>query len=150
MCAHMWVFGWGPPHLSEPRHGTCYLFLISPALCGFKAVTGLRVETGTNEQLHPACLPGIMGLQTDRASVCALSLHSRFVIPLLPFVSICLYLCFSPSPRSMVQLSLSHLSRFFPYFLNSLYSYHVILKNRIILFFLSLSFSPLTLWWPHI
>lgn len=67
------VFGGGPPYLSELRHGTCYLFLILEALCGFPAVTGLRVETGTNEQLHPACLPGIMGLQTHQASVCALS-----------------------------------------------------------------------------
>lgn len=77
VCAHVCVcvqgcLGRGPPYLSEARHGSRYLFLISPALCGFPAVTGLRVETGTNEQLHPACLPGIMGLQTDRASVCAL------------------------------------------------------------------------------
>lgn len=60
--------GADPP---ERRPGSCYLFLISLALCGFPAVTGLRVETGTNEQLHPACLPGIMGLQTVSGSVCA-------------------------------------------------------------------------------
>lgn len=74
----------GVPRLSGPRYVSCYLFLILPALCGFPAVTGLRVETGTNEQLHPACLPGIMGLQADRASVCAPSLHSHFVICSFP------------------------------------------------------------------
>lgn len=89
--------GWGPSCVSEPRHGTCYLFLILAAVCGFPAVTGLRVETGTNEQLHPAWLPGIMGLQTDRASVLAAFLHSRFVIPSLPRVHP--YLCSSPMQR---------------------------------------------------
>lgn len=130
MCTYVCVRGvWvvGPPHLSEPRHGTCYLFLISPALCGFPAVTGLRVETGTNEQLHPACLPGIMGLQADRASVCALFLHSHFVIPSLPFVhlifafrllqftgSIFFFSFFLPLDNSLFSL------------FNSPYSYHVI------------------------
>lgn len=86
VCAFRGVWVGGSPCLSEPKNGTCYLFLILPALCGFAAVTDLRVETGTNEQLHPACLPGIMGLQTGQASVCALFLHSHFVIPSLPCV----------------------------------------------------------------
>lgn len=50
----------------------CFSFGQRPAL------TGLRVETGTNEQLHPACPPGIMGLQTVRGSVCASFLHFLF------------------------------------------------------------------------
>lgn len=92
VCIHMCVYfmgggmGEGPTYLSEPRHGIRYLFLILAALCGFPAVTGLRVETGTNEQLHPACLPGIMGLQTDWSSVCAPFLHSHLAIALLPCV----------------------------------------------------------------
>lgn len=56
------------------------LFLISPALCGFPPVTGLRVETGTNEQLHPAWLPGIMGLQTVSGSISTFFLHFPFAI----------------------------------------------------------------------
>lgn len=68
--------GGGVADPPERRPGSCYLLLISPALGGFPAVTGLRVETGTNEQLHPACPPGIMGLQTVR--VCASFLHFLF------------------------------------------------------------------------
>lgn len=88
--------GGGSLHLSQLRPGSRYLFLIWPSLCGFPAVTGLRVETGTNEQLHPACLPGIMGLQADRASVCALFRHSHFVICPPPTLNphVQPYLCF--------------------------------------------------------
>lgn len=65
--------GADPP---ERRPGSCYLVLISPA--GSPALTGLRLGTGTNEQLHPACPPGIMGLPTVRGSVCASFLHFLF------------------------------------------------------------------------
>lgn len=82
-CAHVPRGGADPP---ERRSGSSSLFLISPALCGFPAVTGLRVETGTNEQLRPAWLPGCQGLWDYRLSV-ALSLPSffTFVLPLAPF-----------------------------------------------------------------
>lgn len=99
--------GGGPPYLSEPRHGTRYLFLILLALCGFPAVTGLRVETGTNEQLHPACLPGIMGLQTDPASVCALFLHSHFAIPSFPCVHLISAFRLLPFSGSIIFFSFS-------------------------------------------
>lgn len=54
MCVSTAVFWGGRADPPEQGSGSCSLFLISPALCGFPAVTGLRVETGTNEQLHPA------------------------------------------------------------------------------------------------
>lgn len=142
--------GGGPPYLSEARHGSRYLFLISPALCGFPAVTGLRVETGTNEQLHPACLPGIMGLQTDRASVCALFSALSFCHSLASRVRL-----ISTFSHSVVQLSFPHF--FFPLdsnlfsIFNSPYSYHVI--SFIISFSLSPLFEPfppLTSWLPRI
>ena len=123
-CVFRGCLGGGPLHLSEPRHGTCYLFLISPALCGFPAVTGLRVETGTNEQLHPACLPGIMGLQSDRASVCALFLHFHFVVPLF---TLSLLLDFS---HPLVQLYFFHPLDKNPFsHFNSSNSYHVMSFN---------------------
>lgn len=96
----------GPTYLFEPRHGICYLFLILAALCGFPAVTGLRVETGTNEQLHPAWLPGIMGLQTDWSSVCALFLHSHLAIPLLPCVQLIFTFRLLPFNGSIIFFSI--------------------------------------------
>lgn len=83
MCAHVCVSsgvcvcGGGGADPPERGSGSCSLLLISPALCGFPAVTGLRVETGTNEQLHPAWLPGCQGLWDYRLSV-APSLPSFF------------------------------------------------------------------------
>lgn len=142
--AHMCVFR---GDLSEPRHGTCYLFLILAPFCGFPAVTGQGVETGTNEQLHPACLPGIMGLQADRASVCAPFLHSHFVIPL---PSLCSRLSLlSDLSHSVVQLSFSHFS--FPWkvthclFLILLTRLFIIISfslSLLLLFLLFLAFSP--------
>lgn len=143
-CTHVCVSGGG---LSEPRHGTCYLFLILALFCGFPAVTGQGVETGTNEQLHPACLPGIMGLQADRASVCAPFLHSHFVIPL---PSLCSRLSLlSDFSHSVVQLSFSNFS--FPWkvthclFLILLTRLFIIISfslSLLLLFLLLLAFSP--------
>lgn len=140
VCAHtcvcLGVFGWGASLPAEPRHGTCYLFLILLARCGFPAVTGLRVETGTNEQLHPACLPGIMGLQADRASVFALFLHSHLVIPSLPCVRLISAFRLLPFRGSIILLSF-----FFPLdtnpfsIFNSPHSYHVLFFYYLILSF---------------
>lgn len=117
-------------NLSGPRHGTCYLFLILAALCGFPAVTALRVETGTNEQLHPACLAGIMGLWSDQASGCTLIL---VVLSLL-------FLIFTCS------------SIIFPYFIFPLDNDSFFLFNFLLLLILisfiapPQAFSPMTLW----
>lgn len=61
-------------HLSPPSHGSRYLFLIW-RLLSTPAAMGLPVESGTNEQLHPACR-GLWDYWADRASVCSLFRHS--------------------------------------------------------------------------
>lgn len=116
-CVSLVVFESGWALTSEPRHGSCYLFLISPALCGFPAVTALRVETGTNEQLHPACLPGIMGLETDSGSVCAFFLHPLFVILSFPRVHL-ISAFWDPFSTSLIfpLIFLNILSHFFFYY----------------------------------
>lgn len=106
MRAHVCERGADPGGVLTHLNGGLGAALCFSFLCGFPALTGLRVETGTNEQLHPAWLPGCQGLWDYRQSV-APSLPSffTFFLPFAPFtLSLALRRLISPFPRFSLSL----------------------------------------------